>query len=229
MISTLTARGRRPPRTARSGCRLRCRWAGRRIVTVAGHGLLPGAGPGWMTRLGDSLPSTTAAGCIGIARGPGLPDRSATGTRIMLRHWWAGSADLGSASASDGDGVVAWGVGVGFGWFPLGWGAPYYPRYCGWGYGGWYQGGGWVSNGYLRNVNVTNTNITNINNITNNYNNHNLVGPNVNRNIPGAVTAASKSAFTSGAAINKVGVTVPKSSLDSGQLMHTADVTPTRQ
>src|SRR5208283_2698645 len=110
MISTLTARGRRPPRTARSGCRLRCRWAGRRIVTVAGHGLLPGAGPGWMTRLGDSLPSTTAAGCIGIARGPGLPDRSATGTRIMLRHWWAGSADLGSASASDGDGLVAGGL-----------------------------------------------------------------------------------------------------------------------
>jgi len=122
-----------------------------------------------------------------------------------------------------------WGVGVGFGWFPLGWGAPYYPRYCGWGYGGWYHGGGWVSNGYLRNVNVTNMNITNINNITNNYNNHNLVGPNVNRNIPGAVTAASKSAFTSGAAINKVGVTVPKSALGSGTLMHNADVSPTRQ
>jgi len=140
---------------------------------------------------------------------------------------WIGGAGFGVGFGWGWGG--GWGFGVGFGWYPLGWGAAYYPRYCGWGHGGWYHGGGWVSNGYLRNVNITNTHITNINNITNNYNNHNLVGPNVNRNIPGAVTAAPKSAFTSGAAINKVGVTVPKSSLDSGQLMHTADVTPTRQ
>jgi hypothetical protein len=138
---------------------------------------------------------------------------------------------IGGPGFGFGFGWGGFGFGVGFGWFPLGWGAPYYPRYCGWGHGGWYHNGGWVSSGYLRNVNVTNTHITNINNVTNNYNNHNLVGPNanVNRNIPGAVTAASKSAFTSGAAINKVGVTVPKGSLGSGQLMHTADVSPTRQ
>ncbi|MDR3749770.1 MAG: FecR domain-containing protein [Acidobacteriota bacterium] len=124
---------------------------------------------------------------------------------------------------------AGWGVGIGFGWFPLGWGAPYYPRYCGWGHGGWYHGGGYVSNNYFRNVNITNTNITNITNITNNYYNNNLVGPNVNRNVPGAVTAAPKTAFTSGAAINKVGVVVPKSGLNSGQLLHTADVMPTRE
>ena len=121
------------------------------------------------------------------------------------------------------------GWGGGFGWFPLGWGAPYYPRYCGWGHGGWYRGGGWVSAGYLRNVNVTNTHITNISHISNNYYHNNLVGTNVNRNIPGAVTAAPRSAFTSGAAINKVGMAVPRANLGGGQLMHNIDVTPTRQ
>jgi hypothetical protein len=122
-----------------------------------------------------------------------------------------------------------WGIGVGFGWFPLGWGAPYYPRYCGWGHGGWYHGGGWVSAGYLHNVNVTNTHITNVTNITNNYYHSNFAGTEANRNIPGAVTAAPRSAFTSGAAINKVGTVVPKSAVGSGQLMRTAEVAPTRQ
>ena len=50
-----------------------------------------------------------------------------------------------------------------------------------------------------------------------------------NRNIPGAVTAAHQSAFTSGAAINKVGAVVPKSAVNSGQLLHTANASPTRQ
>jgi len=132
-----------------------------------------------------------------------------------------------------------WGFGVSFGWYPLGWGAPYYPHYCGWGHGGYYHGGyygggyyhggGYVSSGYLHNVNVTNTHITNINNVTNNYYHGNLTGIEGNRNIAGAVTAAPKSAFTSGAAINKVGAVVPKANLGSGQLMHSADVNPTRQ
>ena len=132
-----------------------------------------------------------------------------------------------------------WGFGVSFGWYPLGWGAPYYPYYCGWGHGGYYHGGyyhggyyhggGQVSAGYLHNVNVTNTHITNINNVTNNYYHGNLNGIEGNRNIAGAVTAAPKSAFTSGAAINKVGMAVPKGNLGQGQLMHTADVNPTRQ
>jgi len=138
---------------------------------------------------------------------------------------WIGGPGFGIGFGWGG----GWGVGIGFGWFPLGWGAPYYPRYCGWGRGGWYRGGGYVSNNYFRNVNITNTHITNITNITNNYYNNNLVGPNVNRNIPGAVTAATKTAFTSGAAINKVGVVVPRSGLNSGQLLHTADVMPTRE
>ena len=139
---------------------------------------------------------------------------------------WIGGPGFG---VGFGFGGWGWGVGVSFGWFPLGWGAPYYPRYCGWGYGGWYHGGGWVSAGYLHNVNITNTHITNITNITNNYYNNNLAGVGVNRNIPGAVTAAPRSAFTSGAAINKAGMAVPKSGLGSGQLMHNIDAIPTRQ
>ena len=140
---------------------------------------------------------------------------------------WIGGPGFGVGFGWGG----GWGFGIGinFGWFPLGWGAPYYPRYCGWGHGGWYRGGGWVSAGYLRNVNVTNTHITNINNIRNNYYHNNFAGMGVNRNIPGAVTAAPKSAFTSGAAINRVGTVVPKSGLNSGQLMHSADVMPTRE
>jgi len=139
---------------------------------------------------------------------------------------WIGGPGFGIGF---GFGGVGWGFGINFGWFPLGWGAPYYPRYCGWGGHGWYHGGGWVSAGYLRNVNITNTHITNINNITNNYYHSNFAGTEANRNIAGAVTAAPKSAFTSGAAINKVGMAVPRANLGSGQLMHNIDATPTRQ
>ena len=139
---------------------------------------------------------------------------------------WVGGPGFG---VGFGFGGAGWGFGISFGWFPLGWGAPYYPHYAGWGYGGWYHGGGWVSNAYLRNVNITNTRITNVTNITNNYYNNNLAGVNGNRNVPGAVTAAPKSAFTSGAQISKVGFAVPKAGLGNGQLLHTADVMPTRQ
>ncbi len=140
---------------------------------------------------------------------------------------WIGGPGFGIGFGFGG----GWGFGIGinFGWFPLGWGAPYYPRYCGWGHGGWYRGGGWVSASYLHNVNVTNTHINNINGVTNNYYHNNFAGTGANRNIPGAVTAAPKSAFTSGAAINKVGTVVPRSAVNSGQLMHTANVSPTRQ
>lgn len=123
------------------------------------------------------------------------------------------------------------GVGLGFGWYPLGWGMPYYPRYCGWGYGGWYRGGGYVTPGYFRNVNITNTNINNINNFSNNYY-HNNLGQTRNLNPimrQGGVTSASRAAFTSGAAVNKVGGAVPASALNNAHLLNTANVNPTRQ
>jgi hypothetical protein len=144
---------------------------------------------------------------------------------------WIGGGGFGIGFGWGG----GWGIG-GFGWFPLGWGEPFFPRYCGWGHRGWGHGGGWgyrggnVSNGYLRNVNVTNTRISNFNNISSNYHNNNFAGTNYAfRNRAGAVTAAPKSAFTSGAAINRVGTVVPKSALGKGQLVGAANVAPTRQ
>jgi hypothetical protein len=140
---------------------------------------------------------------------------------------WIGGPGFGVGFGFGGGG---WGIGINFGWFPLGWGEPFYPRYCGWGYGGWYRGGGWVSNNYVRNVNITNTRITNINNVTNNYYNGGVNNARYGfRNTPGAVTAAPRSAFTSGAAINRVGGAVPKSALGQGTMLHGVDATPTRQ
>ncbi len=147
---------------------------------------------------------------------------------------WIGGPGFGIGFGFGG----GWGIGVNFGWFPLGWGEPFYPRYCGWGHGwggrpgwgnaGWH--GGYVSNNYLHNVNVTNTHITNANHLTSNYRSANFGGTNFAfRNRAGAVTAAPQSAFTSGAAINRVGAVVPKSGLGKGQLVGGANVAPTKQ
>ncbi len=118
------------------------------------------------------------------------------------------------------------GIGIGFGWYPLGWGAPYYPHYCGWGHGGWYRGGGYVTAGYFHNVNVTNTHITNINNAANNYHNGNF--GNTSSIAKNGVTSASKAAFTSGAAVNKVGGAVPASALNNAHTLSSANVNPTK-
>ncbi len=140
---------------------------------------------------------------------------------------WIGGPGFGVGFGFGGGG---WGIGINFGWFPLGWGEPFYPRYCGWGYGGWYRGGGWASSNYVRNVNITNTRITNINNVTNNYYNGNVNNAHYGfRNTPGAVTAAPRSAFTSGAAINRAGGAVPKSALGQGTMLRGVDANPTRQ
>jgi hypothetical protein len=128
-------------------------------------------------------------------------------------------------------GGSGWGIGVSFGfgwgsgcgWFPLGWGEPFYPGYRG-------GRGGFVSQTYIRNVNVTNTTINNITNVTNNYYNNTINNTHyVNRNVPGAVTAAPSSALANGQNIGRVGVAVPTSALGKGQIVRSADVTPTRQ
>ena len=137
---------------------------------------------------------------------------------------------IGGPGFGIGFGFPGFGIGINFGWFPLGWGEPFYPRYAGWGYGGWYRGGGWVSNTYIRNVNITNTHITNITNITNNYYSGNVAASHYGfRNTPGAVTAAPSSAFTSGAAINRVGGAVPASQLGKGTMLSGVNVNPTKQ
>ncbi len=145
---------------------------------------------------------------------------------------WVGGGGGGGFGVGFGvgwGGGWGFGIGVGFGWYPLGWGQPFYPRYCGWGHGGWYRGGGYVSNAYLRNVNITNTRITNINNITNNYY-HNNFGNihNTDPIIRNGVTSASRAAFTSGAAVNKVGGAVPASALGKAQPLSAANINPTK-
>ena len=131
---------------------------------------------------------------------------------------WVGGAGWGFGCLGFG-----FGFGGGCGWFPLGWGEPFYP---------WYHGyrGGYVSQNYIRNVNVTNTHITNINNVTNNYYNNTFNNEHyANRNVAGAVTAAPKSALASGQNIAKVGMVVPRSELGKGQVVRSVDVSPTRQ
>jgi Family of unknown function (DUF6600)/FecR protein len=141
---------------------------------------------------------------------------------------WIGGPGFGIGFGWGG----GWGFGVGinFGWFPLGWGEPFYPRYCGWGRGGWYRGGGYVTANYFRNVNVYNTRITNINNFSNNYFHGNINNTHYGfRNTAGAVTAAPRSAFASGAAINRVGGAVPKAELGRGTMLRGVDANPTRE
>ncbi len=141
---------------------------------------------------------------------------------------WIGGPGFGVGFGFGGGG---WGIGINFGWFPLGWGEPFYPRYCGWGHGGWYRGGGYVSNAYVRNVNITNTRIVNINNVTNNYyNNRGVANARYGfRNTAGAVTAAPESAFKSGLPINRAGGAVPRNALGQGTMLRGANATPTRQ
>jgi hypothetical protein len=130
---------------------------------------------------------------------------------------WVGGAGWGFGVS------FGFGFGAGCGWFPLGWGEPFYP---------WYHGyhGGYVSQNYIRSVNVTNTHINNITNVTNNYYNNSISNTHyANRNIAGAVTAAPNSALASGQNIAKVGTVVPKSELGKGQVMRNVDVTPTKQ
>jgi hypothetical protein len=101
---------------------------------------------------------------------------------------------------------LSFGVGLGVGWFPLGFGEPFVP---------WYH----VGPGYYRSVNISNTRITNVNvtNIT--Y---------VNRSVAGAVTATSTASFAAGHNLATAGVAVPASALQHGEVMRTVQVAPVR-
>jgi Family of unknown function (DUF6600)/FecR protein len=128
---------------------------------------------------------------------------------------WIGGANWGFG--------ISVGFGGGCGWFPLGWGEPYYP---------WYHGyhGGYVSTAYIRNVNVTNTHITNINTVSNNYYHNSIQGTHyANRMVRGAVTAAPASALANGQNIARYGRAVPQSEVGRGQVVRNNDVTPTRE
>jgi len=102
------------------------------------------------------------------------------------------------------------GWGGGIGWFPLGWGEPFHP---------WYHG----SNVYIRNVNIANTRINNVNGL-NNFNHNNYRYAHEAR----AVTAASRSTFMNGQAINRGSAHLTSASLRGAQVTNRADITPTR-
>jgi hypothetical protein len=109
-------------------------------------------------------------------------------------------------------------VGVGGGaagvaWFPLGPSEVYVPAYR-------------TSPAYVNRVNVTNTTIVNNINITN-INTTNVTY--VNRTAPGAVTAVPQSAFASARPVQSAAVPVRPEMLQSGQVMSTAPVAPSRQ
>jgi len=104
------------------------------------------------------------------------------------------------------------GFGGGIGWFPLGFREPFRP---------WYH----ASGNYFRNVNITNTRITNVNVLNNfNHNNFNYRYAHESR----AVTAASRSAFVNGQAINRGATHITAASLQGARVTNGASFSPTK-
>jgi hypothetical protein len=127
--------------------------------------------------------------------------------------------------------LVAWfgggwgvGVGVGFGWCPLGWGEPFIP---------WYH----ASFGYFRGVNITNTRITNVN-ITNIYNNTFVNGRYSARNgyqihyanmrRPGGFTAVSRDTLVNSRPVAHNNLRVSPNQMSRMTPVHSLGLSPTR-
>jgi hypothetical protein len=121
---------------------------------------------------------------------------------------------IGGPHFSIGIGIVS--VGAGVGWFPLGPREVYVPPYQ-------------VSRTYVNNVNVTNTTINNtyVTNVYNNTVNNNVTNIKyVNRTAPGAVTAISQTAFTSGQPVHRNIVRVDQKQLAQAHVVNHTDVVP---
>jgi hypothetical protein len=113
-------------------------------------------------------------------------------------------------------GIGIGGVGAGVGWFPLGPREVYVPPYR-------------VSRAYVNNVNVTNTTVNNtyVTNVYNNTVNKNVTNIKyVNRTAPGAVTATSQTAFTSGQPVHRNMVRVDQRQLAQAHVVTHTDVVP---
>lgn len=109
-------------------------------------------------------------------------------------------------------GFFGGGFGFGVGWFPLGWGEPFYPWFrCGRGFRERIN----VRNTFIRNVNVIhNTNIRNVNFV----NSHN----------PRAVTTATRNAFTNGQRINRGAMHLPAGALNGAKVTNSVGLKPTQ-
>jgi len=107
-----------------------------------------------------------------------------------------------------------WGVSVGIGgggpvgWFPLGYGEPYYPSYR-------------SSRTYINNVNISNTRITNVNIINNNttINNYNYAYQHDNR----AVTAVPHGAFVNGESVQHASMRLRPEDLRHSEVLRGAE------
>ena len=105
-----------------------------------------------------------------------------------------------------------WGFGVGFGvgWFPLGWGEPFFP---------WFH----CSRGFVNVINVHNTYIRNVN-VLNNTNVHNINF--VNSHNVRAVTTASRNSFTNGERINRGNQHITASQLNNAKVTNSVGIRP---
>ena len=106
-------------------------------------------------------------------------------------------------------GFFGGGFGFGVGWFPLGFGEPFYP---------WYHCRG----GYIRNINIHNTYIRNVNVFNSRVHNFNYV----NAHNVHAVTTANHNAFTSGQAIHRGAGNVTEASLRGAHVTNSVGIKP---
>ncbi|HYL64017.1 MAG TPA: DUF6600 domain-containing protein, partial [Candidatus Methylomirabilis sp.] len=105
------------------------------------------------------------------------------------------------------------GFGGGIGWFPLGFGEPFFPGFR-------------CSRGFINNINIRNTRINNVN-IINTTNIHNFNFANAHN--PKAVTMASRNAFVNGQAINRGATHLTAASLKGVQVSNRASFSPSKQ
>jgi uncharacterized membrane protein YgcG len=122
-----------------------------------------------------------------------------------------GPAIYGPAFVGFLGGGFGFGVGFGVGWFPLGFGEPFHP---------WFRCG----RGFKERINVHNTFIRNVN-VVHNTNNFNYAYAHNTR----AVTATSRSGFTSGQMVNRGAVHINEASLRGARVTNNVGVSPTRQ
>jgi hypothetical protein len=105
------------------------------------------------------------------------------------------------------------GFGGGIGWFPLGFGEPFFPGFR-------------CSRAFINNINIRNTRINNVN-IINTTNIHNFNFANAHN--PKAVTVASRNAFVNGQAINRGATHLTTASLKGAQVSNRASFSPSKQ
>ncbi len=104
-----------------------------------------------------------------------------------------------------------WGFGLGFGvgWFPLGWGEPFFP---------WFP----CSSGFINIINVHNTFIRNVNVLNNR--NFNFVNAHNLR----AVTSTSRNNFVNGGRINRGGQRLTQAGLNGARVTNSVGIHPTQ-